>query len=63
MRKPTDPQVNVRASLFSDGCQEEGCLGLGEDGTCPNGYGVTCSSLFPEPTNMDDDPLLKATDE
>lgn len=35
-------------------CPLEGCPGMNEDGTCPNGYGITCESRFPEPTNMDD---------
>jgi hypothetical protein len=38
-------------------CPLDGCEGLSADGVCPNGYGVTCESVFPEPTNMDEDPL------
>lgn len=30
-------------------CELAGCAGLNPDGTCPNGYGVTCESLELEP--------------
>ncbi len=42
------------------GCALDGCSGISADGVCPNGYGSTCESLFPEPTNMDEDPVRTA---